>query len=82
MALRLFPKSAGPWSKKLKSDDNYCGFVCGFALEDIQKVLDEIKDFSQYNPGFARTMLDKIIQAVNDTRPQLAPMEINPNAST
>jgi hypothetical protein len=52
----------------------YCGFVCGFALEDIQKVLDEIKDFSNYNPEFARTMLDKIIQKVNDTRTELAPM--------
>lgn len=74
MALRLFPRLAALWSKRLKSDDNYCGFVCGFALEDIQKVLDEIKDFSNYNPEFARTMLDKIIQKVNDTRTELAPM--------
>ena len=58
----------------MKSKDQYCGFVCGFALEDIQKVLDEIKQFSEYNPEFARTMLDKIIAAVNDTRGQLAPM--------
>ena len=74
MALMMFPKLAGLWYKKLKSD-GYCGFVCGFALEDIQKVLDEIKQFSEYNPEFARTMLDKIIAAVNDTRPQLAPMK-------
>ena len=59
-----------------KAEGEYCGFVCGFALEDIQKVLDEIKDFSQYNPEFARTMLDKIIQKVNETRTELAP--INP----
>jgi hypothetical protein len=67
-------KLRGQWSKKLKSNSEYCGFVCGFALEDIQKVLDEIKQFSEYNPGFAREMLDKIIQRVNDTRTELAPM--------
>jgi hypothetical protein len=67
-------KLQGPWFKKLKSNSEYCGFVCGFALEDIQKVLDEIKQFSEYNPGFAREMLDKIIQRVNDTRTELAPM--------
>jgi hypothetical protein len=55
----------------LKSNDNYCGFACGFALEDIQKVLDEIKDFSDYNPEFALVMLDKITAAVKDTRTQL-----------
>jgi hypothetical protein len=54
--------------------------VCGFALEDIQKVLDEIKDFSNYNPEFAREMLGKIIQKVTETRAQLAP--IKNNAST
>jgi hypothetical protein len=43
-------------------------------MEDIQKVLDEIKQFSEYNPEFARTMLDKIIAAVNDTRGQLSPI--------
>jgi hypothetical protein len=67
-------KLRGQWSKKLKSNSEYCGFVCGFALEDIQKVLDVIKQFSEYNPGFAREMLDKIIQRVNDTRTELAPM--------
>ena len=74
MALTMFLKFPEQWSKRLKSD-GYCGFVCGFALEDIQKVLDEIKQFSEYNPEFARTMLDKIIQAVENTRPQLAPMK-------
>ena len=76
MALTMCPRLAERWCKRLKSD-GYCGFVCGFALEDIQKVLDEIKEFSEYNPEFARTMLDKIIAAVNDTRAQLAPLEIN-----
>ena len=76
MALTLFRTFPERWSRKLrpKAEGEYCGFVCGFALEDIQKVLDEIKDFSQYNPEFARTMLDKIIQKVNDTRTELAPM--------
>jgi hypothetical protein len=59
---------------KSKAEGEYCGFVCGFALEDIQKVLDEIKDFSQYNPEFAREMLDKIIQKISETREQLAPL--------
>jgi hypothetical protein len=59
---------------KSKIESEYCGFVCGFALEDIQKVLDEIKDFSKYNPEFARVMLDKIIKKVDETRTELAPM--------
>ena len=75
MALMLFPIFLARWSKRLKSDQEYCGFVCGFALEDIQKVLDEIKDFSQYNPEFAREMLGKIIQKVSETRAQLAPIK-------
>jgi proteasome lid subunit RPN8/RPN11 len=64
----------------LRNKTEYCGFVCGFALEDIQKVLDEIKEFSEYNPEFAREMLGKIIQKVTETRAQLAP--IKNNAST
>jgi hypothetical protein len=72
--LKTNQRLAGPWFRKLKSKTEYCGFVCGFALEDIQKVLDEIKQFSEYNPEFARTMLDKIIQKVNDSRKELAPL--------
>ena len=74
--MTTYPRLAGLWSRKLrpKAEGEYCGFVCGFALEDIQKVLDEIKDFSQYNPEFARTMLDKIIDKINETRTELAPM--------
>jgi hypothetical protein len=64
----------------LRNKTEYCGFVCGYALDDIQKVLDEIKDFSNYNPEFAREMLGKIIQKVTETRAQLAP--IKNNAST
>jgi proteasome lid subunit RPN8/RPN11 len=64
----------------LKSNQEYCGFVCGFALEDIQKVLDEIKQFSEYNPEFAREMLDKIIAQINDTRAQLAPVVVGTGA--
>jgi len=54
------------------SSKDYCGFVCGFALEDIQKVLDEIKDFAKYNHEFADEMLQKIIHKVVDTRAELA----------
>jgi hypothetical protein len=72
MALRMSQKSRGQWFKKLKSNDNYCGFACGFALEDIQKVLDEIKDFAKYNPEFADEMLQKIMHRVVDTRAELA----------
>jgi hypothetical protein len=56
-------------------NSDYCGFVCGFALEDIQKVLDEIKDFSKYNPEFADEMLQKIMHKVVDTRAELAPQK-------
>ena len=75
MVLTTSQKSQGPWCRKLRSKTEYCGFVCGFALEDIQKVLDEIKQFSEYNPEFAREMLEKIIDRVNITRMELAPMK-------
>jgi hypothetical protein len=64
-----------PWCRRLQSSKTeYCGFICAAAMEDIQKVLDEIKQFSEYNPEFAHTMLDKVIAAVNNTRAELAPM--------
>ena len=74
-ALKTNQKFQGPWSRKLKPNDNYCGFACGFALEDIQKVLDEIKDFSKYNPEFADEMLQKIMHKVVDTRAELSPLK-------
>jgi hypothetical protein len=57
---------------KASRSGEYCGFVCGFALDDIQKVLDEIKLLSDYNPQFAVEFLDKIIKMLYDTRAELA----------
>jgi hypothetical protein len=49
-------------------NSNYCGFVCVAALDDVQKVLDEVKTLSKYNPEFAVEFLDKIIAKVNETK--------------
>ena len=67
----LYPIFLARWSKRLKSNDNYCGFSCGDKLEDIQNIMDEIKDFANYNPETAIVVLDKIIKIVNDTRTEL-----------
>ena len=76
MALTNRPRlSSRAWFKTVQSNkDQYGVFVWSVALEDIKKVLDEVKEFRDYNPSFAREMCDKIIQKVNDTRAQLAPL--------
>jgi DNA-directed RNA polymerase subunit F len=45
----------------MKEDDNYCGFLCQDVIDRQTEILDEIKDFSNYNPEFAQEMIDKII---------------------
>jgi hypothetical protein len=42
--------------------------MCGPVLEDVQKVLDEVKTLSEYNHEFALEFLDKIIDKVNETK--------------
>ena len=54
--------------------DNYCGFMCGPVVEDVQEVLDEIKLLSNYNPEFAIEFLDKLTKMLHDTRAELAPI--------
>ena len=49
--------------------------MCGPVLDDVQKVLDEVKTLSKYNPEFAMEFLEKILHRVIDTRAELAPMQ-------
>jgi hypothetical protein len=42
--------------------------MCGPVLDDVQKILDEVKTLSKYNPEFAVEFLDKIIDKVNETK--------------
>jgi hypothetical protein len=49
-------------------NSDYCGFMCGPVLDDVQKILDEVKTLSKYNPEFAVEFLDKIIDKVNETK--------------
>ena len=51
--------------------------MCGPVLEEVQKVLDEVKTLSKYNPEFAVEFLDKIIDKVVDTRTEVATMKID-----
>ena len=55
----------------MMKEKEYCGFSCGDKLEDIQKILDEVIDFSHYNPEFAPVMLDKIDVLVKTARAKL-----------
>ena len=49
--------------------------MCGPVVEDVQKVLDEIKLLSKYNAEFAIEFLDKLTKMLHDTRAELAPMK-------
>ena len=49
-------------------DDAYCGFLCSDIIERQKAILDDIDDFSQYNPGFAAIMRFRITQMCLDKR--------------
>lgn len=48
----------------MKEDDDYCGFACGDIIARQQQILDDINDFSQYNPEYALVMIGKIMEMV------------------
>ena len=68
----LFLTSLGQWCKRLKSKDQYCGFICSIAREKVQEVLDEVVDFSKYNPETAVEVLERIEEMVNETKPKVS----------
>jgi hypothetical protein len=39
----------------------YCGLVCGYLLEDQQKILDQCITHYKWDPSFAPVMVDKLI---------------------
>jgi len=41
--------------------DEYCGLVCGFLLDDQQKILDLCIEHAKYDPVFAPIMVQKLI---------------------
>ncbi len=55
-----------------RSKTDYCGFSCGMAKDKVQEVLDEIVEFSHYNPEYSLVMLGKIMEMVYETRKELA----------
>lgn len=55
----------------MKEGDGYCGFVCQDVLDSQQAIIDEIKDFSHYNPEFAIEMSRRIISMCMECRTDL-----------
>lgn len=46
----------------MKEGDPYCGFLCSDIIERQQKIIDDIKDFAQYNEPFAQVMMIRIMK--------------------
>ena len=67
----ISPKTTRYGRYHIANEKAYCGFSCGDKLEEIQQVLDEVIDFSHYNPEFAASMLDKIDALVKNARAKL-----------
>ena len=44
----------------MKENDDYCGFLCSDIIERQKKIIEDIKDFAEYNPDFALVMLSRI----------------------
>ena len=48
----------------MKENDNYCGYSCDGALQEEQRILDEVIDFSKHNPQYALVVLGKLMDIV------------------
>ena len=48
--------------------DDYCGLVCGFLLDDQQKILDLCIEHAKYDPVFAPVMIDKLIAKCEEAK--------------
>lgn len=55
----------------MKENDSYCGFLCSDITERQQKIVDDIKDFSEYNPEFALEMMGRIMEIWIDGHKEL-----------
>ena len=59
----------------MKENSDYCGYLCAAAIEQQQAIIDELIDFSKYNPEFAPTMWDKLTKMLYDARVELSSKE-------
>lgn len=56
----------------MKENDPYCGYACGSAKEDQQRIIDELIDFSRQDPEYAVIMLGKLMEMLYEARNKLA----------
>ena len=56
----------------MKENDNYCDFSCD-GIKEQQKMLDEIIDFSKYNPEYGLVMVGEIMEMVYYPKDKLTP---------
>lgn len=41
--------------------NNYCGYVCGEAIDKQQEIVDELNLFAKEDPAFAQIMVGRLI---------------------
>lgn len=42
--------------------DTYCGFLCDDIIERQQEIINDIKDFAEYNQSFAMVMIGRLTE--------------------
>lgn len=52
----------------MKEGDPYCGFLCQDIIDRQQAIINDLKDFAEYNPGFAQVMIFRITQMLLNER--------------
>lgn len=65
----------------MTDEDGYCGFLCSDIIERQQAIINDIKDFSQYNREFAMVMIGKIIEMSYNAGLDLPVKKVNPTSA-
>lgn len=52
----------------MQEEDTFCGFICSDVTERVQIIVQDIKDFSEYNPETALEVLGKLDKMLNDAK--------------
>lgn len=59
-------------------DSKFCGYSCSDAKNRQQELIDELIDFSKYNPEYSIVMLGKLIEMLYEARNDLIKMKPQP----
>lgn len=62
--------------KTQEQKDAYCGLDCGLLLDQLDKILEQCRIHSDYDPIFAPKMVQKLIDKCNETKTELMTKQI------